>query len=174
MQPFLDRFTGGKTLGEGRGPPLSNQLDLISDVNAETGLLFSIYNIVSIGFQLTYVDDSCQAGRLPSFVSGSSSCVRCYPLHFSRFPHGFSSDKYGRRSGMFWGGIYISIASPSGPSDVYKPFVGVIICLGTAIISASARVPQFLLGRFILGFGVSFLKCAAPSYVLSDLISGCH
>jgi len=118
MQPFLDRFTGGKTLGEGRGPPLSNQVDSISDVNAETGILFSIYSIVGTGFQLTNVDDLYQTGRLPSFVSGSSSCVRCYPLHFSRLPHGFSSDKYGRRSGMFWGGIYISITSLSDPPDV--------------------------------------------------------
>ena len=115
MQPFLDRFTGGKTLGEGKRPFLSTPFDSISDVNAETGILFSIYNIVGVGFQLAHVDDdSGQAGRVPSFVSGSSSCVRCYTLHPSCPPHKCSSDKYGRRSGMFWGGIYIS---PSDPSE---------------------------------------------------------
>jgi hypothetical protein len=48
MQPFLDRFTGGKTLGEGKEPPLSNHIDSISDINTETGILFSIYNIVGV------------------------------------------------------------------------------------------------------------------------------
>lgn len=91
-------------------------------------------------------------------------------MQFSRIPHGFFSDKHGRRSGMFWGGINISILSL--PKS--KNFVGFIICLGTTVISTSARVPQFLLGRFILGFGVSFLTCAAPSYVLSDSIAGYH
>jgi len=106
MQPFLDRFAGGKTLGEGKEPSLQS-ICSNSDANAETGMLFSIYNIVGIGFHLTHVDDSHQAGCLPSFVSRSSSCVRCYTLHFSRLSHAFFSDKYGRRSGMFWGGIYI-------------------------------------------------------------------
>jgi len=43
---------------------------------------------------------------------------------------------------------------------------GLIICIGTAVIATSARVDQFIAGRFILGFGISFMDCAAPSYVV--------
>ncbi|KIJ56848.1 hypothetical protein M422DRAFT_40425 [Sphaerobolus stellatus SS14] len=43
---------------------------------------------------------------------------------------------------------------------------GLIICLGAAIIASSQHKPQFVGGRFILGFGVSILTCAAPSYVV--------
>ena len=43
---------------------------------------------------------------------------------------------------------------------------GLIICIGTAVIATSARVDQFIAGRFILGFGSSFIDCAAPSYMV--------
>jgi MFS family permease len=43
---------------------------------------------------------------------------------------------------------------------------GLIICIGTAVIATSAHVGQFIAGRFILGFGISFMTCAAPSYVI--------
>lgn len=39
-----------------------------------------------------------------------------------------------------------------------------IICLGSAVIASSAHKNQFIGGRFILGFGVSILTAAAPSY----------
>ncbi|KAF8588210.1 general substrate transporter [Ramaria rubella] len=42
----------------------------------------------------------------------------------------------------------------------------VIICIGSAVIASSKEKPQFIGGRFILGFGVSILTCAAPSYVV--------
>jgi len=41
-----------------------------------------------------------------------------------------------------------------------------LICLGSAIIASAKGKPQFIGGRFILGFGVSFLTCAAPSYIV--------
>ena len=40
------------------------------------------------------------------------------------------------------------------------------ICIGTAVIATSAHASQFIAGRFILGFGTSFMTCAAPSYVI--------
>ena len=43
---------------------------------------------------------------------------------------------------------------------------GLIICIGTAVISTSTQVGQFIAGRFILGFGISVMTCAAPSYVI--------
>ena len=39
-----------------------------------------------------------------------------------------------------------------------------IICLGSAIIASAKHQPQFVGGRFVLGFGVSILTTAAPSY----------
>jgi sugar porter (SP) family MFS transporter len=56
------------------------------------------------------------------------------------------TDKLGRRGGMFVGGL--------------------IICLGSAVIASSMHAHQFIAGRFILGFGVSILTCAAPSYII--------
>jgi len=56
------------------------------------------------------------------------------------------TDRYGRRGGMFGGGM--------------------LICLGTAIIASSFGKGQFIAGRFILGFGVSLMTCAAPSYII--------
>lgn len=38
--------------------------------------------------------------------------------------------------------------------------------LGSAVISSSNAKGQFIAGRFILGFGVSILTCAAPSYII--------
>jgi len=39
-----------------------------------------------------------------------------------------------------------------------------IICLGSAVIASAKQQPQFLGGRFVLGFGVSVMGSAAPSY----------
>ncbi|KAF8528705.1 putative MFS lactose permease [Gautieria morchelliformis] len=41
----------------------------------------------------------------------------------------------------------------------------IVICVGSAVIASAMKKPQFITGRFILGFGVSILTCAAPSYV---------
>ncbi|CAE6439961.1 unnamed protein product [Rhizoctonia solani] len=54
------------------------------------------------------------------------------------------TDRFGRRGGMFAGAI--------------------IVCIGTAIISASNAKGQFIAGRFILGFGVTIMATAAPAY----------
>ncbi|KDQ17763.1 hypothetical protein BOTBODRAFT_582547 [Botryobasidium botryosum FD-172 SS1] len=54
------------------------------------------------------------------------------------------TDKLGRRGGMFVGAF--------------------TICIGTAVIASSNVRGQFIAGRFILGFGVSILTTAAPSY----------
>ena len=42
----------------------------------------------------------------------------------------------------------------------------IIICIGSAVIASSMAKEQFIAGRFILGFGVSILTCAAPSYII--------
>lgn len=54
------------------------------------------------------------------------------------------TDRFGRRKGMVIGSL--------------------IICLGSAVIASAPSQPQFVGGRFILGFGVSILTTAAPSY----------
>lgn len=54
------------------------------------------------------------------------------------------TDKFGRRGGMFIGGI--------------------IVIIGVAIISSSNHKSQLLAGRFFLGWGVCILTTAAPSY----------
>ncbi|KAG8743615.1 hypothetical protein FRC10_011678 [Ceratobasidium sp. 414] len=56
------------------------------------------------------------------------------------------TDRTGRRGGMFVGAV--------------------LICVGTAIIASSNVKGQFIAGRFILGFGVSILTTAAPSYCI--------
>ncbi|KAI0781646.1 general substrate transporter [Irpex lacteus] len=56
------------------------------------------------------------------------------------------TDKLGRRAGMFIGSI--------------------VICIGSAVITSAPNKGQFIAGRFLLGFGVSILTCAAPSYIV--------
>ncbi|KAI6382224.1 hypothetical protein MCOR25_000813 [Pyricularia grisea] len=56
------------------------------------------------------------------------------------------TDKYGRRKGMFCGGV--------------------VIILGMIIISTSRTVAQFVIGRFVLGFGISIMTIAAPAYAV--------
>ncbi|TLD33777.1 hypothetical protein PspLS_00039 [Pyricularia sp. CBS 133598] len=56
------------------------------------------------------------------------------------------TDKYGRRKGMFCGGV--------------------VIILGMIVISTSRTVAQFVVGRYILGFGISIMTIAAPAYAV--------
>ena len=56
-----------------------------------------------------------------------------------------SRDRFGRRAGMFVGGV--------------------IICIGTIVMSTSFIANQFIAGRFIVGFGISFMITAGPTYV---------
>ncbi|KAL8286100.1 hypothetical protein RB597_002956 [Gaeumannomyces tritici] len=55
------------------------------------------------------------------------------------------NDWLGRRAGMFAGAV--------------------IIIIGTGVQATSAHGQQFLAGRFVLGFGVSFCSVSAPTYV---------
>lgn len=57
----------------------------------------------------------------------------------------FATDRLGRRVGMFIGAV--------------------VIIIGTCIQATSKAIPQFLGGRFLLGFGVSYCCIAAPTYV---------
>ncbi|KAH8118263.1 general substrate transporter [Phellopilus nigrolimitatus] len=56
------------------------------------------------------------------------------------------TDRFGRRGGMFIGSI--------------------VICIGSAVIASANDKGQLIAGRFILGFGVSILTCAAPAYIV--------
>ncbi|KAJ4249849.1 hypothetical protein NW762_012192 [Fusarium torreyae] len=57
----------------------------------------------------------------------------------------FTTDLLGRRAGMFTGSV--------------------IIIIGTCIQATAKAMPQFMGGRFLLGFGVSYCCIAAPTYV---------
>lgn len=54
------------------------------------------------------------------------------------------SDRYGRRKGMFAGGVVIN--------------------LGMTIAATAHTVPQLVVSRFVLGFGISIMTVAAPAY----------
>ncbi|KAK4454499.1 lactose permease [Podospora aff. communis PSN243] len=54
------------------------------------------------------------------------------------------SDRFGRRKGMFTGGF--------------------VIILGMIIVSTGATIAQFVVGRFVLGFGIAIMTVAAPAY----------
>ncbi|GAB1310672.1 Lactose permease [Madurella fahalii] len=56
------------------------------------------------------------------------------------------SDWYGRKKGMFAGSI--------------------VIILGMIIISTASALPQFIVGRFVLGFGIVIMTVAAPAYAI--------
>jgi MFS family permease len=43
---------------------------------------------------------------------------------------------------------------------------GVIIIIGTAIIASSSTIPQFVVGRFILGVGIATMTVGAPAYAI--------
>lgn len=56
------------------------------------------------------------------------------------------SDNLGRKKGMFAGSI--------------------VIILGMIIISTASALAQFIVGRFILGFGIAIMTVAAPAYAI--------
>ncbi|KAI1380504.1 general substrate transporter [Hypoxylon crocopeplum] len=56
------------------------------------------------------------------------------------------SDKYGRKIGMFCGAI--------------------VIIVGMIIVSTASTIAQFVVGRFILGAGISIMTVAAPAYAI--------
>ncbi|KAI1334096.1 lactose permease [Xylariaceae sp. FL0016] len=56
------------------------------------------------------------------------------------------SDRYGRRVAMCCGGF--------------------VIIIGMIIIATSSTIPQFVVGRFVLGVGISIMTVAAPAYAV--------
>ncbi|KAK3393329.1 general substrate transporter [Podospora didyma] len=56
------------------------------------------------------------------------------------------SDRFGRKKGMFAGSI--------------------VIIVGMIIISTANHVPQFVVGRFVLGLGIAVMTVAAPAYAV--------
>ncbi|KAI5922437.1 lactose permease [Camillea tinctor] len=56
------------------------------------------------------------------------------------------SDRYGRRIAMFCGGVTIIV--------------------GMIITATAMAIPQFVVGRFVLGVGISIMTVAAPAYAV--------
>ncbi|KAL2170798.1 hypothetical protein VTG60DRAFT_4453 [Thermothelomyces hinnuleus] len=56
------------------------------------------------------------------------------------------SDKFGRRKSMFAGGLTIII--------------------GMILVSTAYHLPQFVVGRFVLGLGIAVMTVAAPAYAI--------
>lgn len=56
------------------------------------------------------------------------------------------TDRYGRRVGMASGAL--------------------VIIIGSVIATTSKHIEQFIVGRFVLGFGISIVQLAAPSYCM--------
>ncbi|KAL0475083.1 MFS lactose permease [Neurospora intermedia] len=54
------------------------------------------------------------------------------------------SDRFGRKKGMFIGGIFIIV--------------------GSIIVASSSKLAQFVVGRFVLGLGIAIMTVAAPAY----------
>jgi MFS family permease len=75
------------------------------------------------------------------------------------------TDKLGRRAGMFIGAIGICLGE-SLPELKQSPQYSKKHFTGSAVISSASDKGQFIAGRFLLGFGVSILTCAAPSYIV--------
>lgn len=57
-----------------------------------------------------------------------------------------ASDRHGRKTGMFVGSV--------------------VIIVGMILTASASTIAQFVVGRFVLGFGVSFLTVAAPAYAV--------
>lgn len=62
------------------------------------------------------------------------------------------NDTFGRRWGMFLGSL--------------------IVIIGTCVQAPCKNHGQFLAGRFVLGFGVSFCCVSAPTYVSEMVRNG--
>lgn len=89
-------------------------------------------------------------------------------------------EKYGVEADGIWAGIVSSMYQIGG--IVALPFVGpvldgwgrrigmgsgaLLIIVGTIIQGTSNTADQFMGGRFLLGFGVSFAASAGPMYVI--------
>jgi MFS family permease len=43
---------------------------------------------------------------------------------------------------------------------------GIIIIIGTVIISSSSTIAQFVVGRFVLGVGIATMTVSAPAYAM--------
>jgi len=61
-------------------------------------------------------------------------------------PAAFLTDHFGRRKAMAAGAL--------------------VIIVGSVVVTTSNHIGQFIAGRFILGFGISIVQLAAPSYVM--------
>ncbi|TDL18995.1 general substrate transporter [Rickenella mellea] len=112
---------------------------LCSCANGYDGSLMTAINI------MPYYQSKFNAGEVGS---GTGIIFSVYTIGGLVGPWvaGPITDRFGRRGGMFVGSL--------------------IIMMGSAVIASSNNKGQFIAGRFVLGFGVAILTCAAPSYII--------
>ncbi|TDL21325.1 general substrate transporter [Rickenella mellea] len=112
---------------------------LCSCANGYDGSLMTAINI------MPYYQSKFNAGEVGS-TTGIIFSVYTIGGLVGPWVAGPITDRFGRRGGMFVGSL--------------------IIIIGSAVIASSNTKNQFIAGRFLLGFGVAILTCAAPSYII--------
>ncbi|KAH7131571.1 general substrate transporter [Dactylonectria estremocensis] len=126
-----------------------------------TASMFQLYGVLFVAYCCGCLNG--YDGSLMGGLNGMSSYQRTFNMKTSGSSTGivfmiynvgsiaaaptvpFATDLLGRRAGMFIGSIFIII--------------------GTCVQATSHALPQFMGGRFLLGFGVSYCCIAAPTYV---------
>jgi MFS family permease len=125
------------------------------------------------------IADSCINGFDGSVMTGINS-INAYLDYFQQAGIGsgtgivFAMFSIAQLFGSFVAGMQrnLTTTNASGPaSDRWGRRVGmaigsVIIICGTAIQATSVVIAQFMVGRFCVGFGVSIIATAAPTYVV--------
>ncbi|KAI1208558.1 general substrate transporter [Annulohypoxylon truncatum] len=92
---------------------------------------------------MSHFQDTFHSGKTGTIVAIMFSLYTVGAMVGSPFG-AMLSDKYGRRAGMFCGCS--------------------IIIVGMIIASTAFTIAQFVVGRFVLGFGISIVTVAAPAY----------
>lgn len=83
-------------------------------------------------------DGGSRLGLIMAIYNGGNVC--------GSFFAGFITDKLGRRMGMLTGSVFILV--------------------GSILQATSQQLPQFIGGRFLVGFGVPISVTAAPTYLV--------
>lgn len=115
---------------------------LCSTMNGYDG---SLFNALTINQKFLDFFDGSVVGAWQAKVSGIYMAGGIFALPFV----GPVLDRWGRRWGMFLGALFVCFGT---------------IVQGLSVVHAS--LPQFMIGRFIMGFGVTIAASAGPMYVV--------